>query len=290
MLPLVKGGDRFVCLRAVDVIAMYGDMALSEDILTRLLSVIFDQISSPALVMRFKASLAFACLLNNESSIPKVKPHLPKILETYLQLVNKIDSESLLKCIEKIITNFEDEIEPFADRLMLNMAQLLAKYVTSEQEEDAEESVSEQGGNSASVVGCLSAMKNILLAQLSPGMLERTIPVVVDVFTYVGGHCPRVLDDALTLLNILLYKLPCLPPALLPLMQTLCSLNTNLFAAAAPEVQAQLTPCRLDMDLDVACAQLGCLRQYVAKLGEGMLTAKDCLDRTYLQLALSFAQ
>lgn len=72
-------------------------------------------------------------------------------------------------------------------------------------------------------------------------------------------------------------------------MQQVCGLNSGLFEEASGAAREQFVPHTAGFELDTACSQLGCLRQYCAKLRAEMLTVRDCLGRSYLQLALAFA-
>ena len=68
----------------------------------------------PALPVRLTAAISMKELLRNEEASSMLKPHLKEILESYLKLMQEIESEELVNALEEIVSLYNEDIGPFA--------------------------------------------------------------------------------------------------------------------------------------------------------------------------------
>ena len=94
-----------------------------------------------------------------------VRPGLNKILEIYVNLMNIIDNEPLVKSLEIIVQNFSEEISPFAEQLTVQLANIFHKYC-KKQNQGIDES-DDDGEAELAAVGCLDAIKRIMSSPLN---------------------------------------------------------------------------------------------------------------------------
>ena len=66
------------------------------------------------LPVRFYAATSINKFLNIKEAETLLKPHLKAVLESFLQLMNEIESEELVSALEEIVSMFRDDIDPFA--------------------------------------------------------------------------------------------------------------------------------------------------------------------------------
>ena len=71
-------------------------------------------IKSICLTIKITASSSLYKVLRNKDLKECFKPELPRILEAYLHLIDKVDNDELISGLEEIVNIYEDSIEPFA--------------------------------------------------------------------------------------------------------------------------------------------------------------------------------
>lgn len=79
--------------------------------------MIFRNLHDPELPVRLNAATSIHKLLNNDNILNFLKPALKDILETFLKLMNEIDSEDLVTALEEVVGHFKDDITPYALQL-----------------------------------------------------------------------------------------------------------------------------------------------------------------------------
>jgi hypothetical protein len=73
--------------------------------------------SDSDLPVRLNAAFSVSKLLQDETACNLLKPHLSSILQSYLKLMNEIESEDLVSALEEIVSLYRDDIDPFATQL-----------------------------------------------------------------------------------------------------------------------------------------------------------------------------
>lgn len=98
------------------------------------------------LPVRLNAAFSISKLLQNDTACALLKPHLSKILESYLKLMSEIESEELVNALEEIVSLYRDDIDPYATQLA---EQLVSSYhrlvMTSAEDDDGESALAAQG-------------------------------------------------------------------------------------------------------------------------------------------------
>lgn len=96
-----------------------------------------------------------------------LQPYLTNILQGYLVVSEKVDSEEVVYSLQKIINKLADSIQPFAVDLFKALHQLFFKYcerlgyLNEEINDDDDDGDEENASNT-----CLGSIRAILLANL----------------------------------------------------------------------------------------------------------------------------
>ena len=87
-------------------------------------------------MVRIKAASAFHNILIHPNAKGLVKPLLKDILEIYLKLIEAYDIEQLVKGLEHIVSNFANEISPYAIDLFKYLSHLFIKLFNKDMEQN----------------------------------------------------------------------------------------------------------------------------------------------------------
>ncbi len=120
VLPELKNSQPFLRMRALWMYGQFCDHLKFKD--TAHMKEIVEATyiclhSDPALPVRLNAAIAMKELLRDENACNMLKPHLKEILESYLKLMNEIESEELVNALEEIVSLYNEDIGPFAIQL-----------------------------------------------------------------------------------------------------------------------------------------------------------------------------
>lgn len=94
----------------------YGDMSFPDQgMIQKAVEMIFNCLANDtSKVVNFKAACAFNRILSHQSASNLVKPHLNKILEIYIKLLNEFDNEELVNSLKGLVSKFSSSIGPYA--------------------------------------------------------------------------------------------------------------------------------------------------------------------------------
>jgi hypothetical protein len=100
---------------------LYGEMGFLEfkieGHLKQSLEGICKCLQEDDLPVKLSAAVALKGMLRKKEVKSVIQPDLPKVLETYLKIMEEIESEELVSALEDIVGMFKDDIEPFAINL-----------------------------------------------------------------------------------------------------------------------------------------------------------------------------
>lgn len=65
-------------------------------------------------VLQFKAGVALNYVLTKKETRQVVEKNLNELLESYLEIIARIDNEAMVTALEGFVNNFKDSIAPFA--------------------------------------------------------------------------------------------------------------------------------------------------------------------------------
>ncbi len=99
-------------------------------------------LSDSQLPVRVKAAVALNCLLSQKHAEDLLRPILPNILEIYIKLMDQIDNEGIVAALEGIVDSYQDNISPFAHRLIQHLCMAFHKYCSQENKPGSKLSIS----------------------------------------------------------------------------------------------------------------------------------------------------
>jgi hypothetical protein len=105
--------------------------------------------------VRLHAAFSVSKLLQNDTACALLKPHLSNILESYLKLMNEIESEELVQALEEIVSLYRDDIDPFATQLAEQLVSSYHRLVMTNPEDD-------DGESALAAQGCVVTVRRIL--------------------------------------------------------------------------------------------------------------------------------
>lgn len=233
------------------------------------------------LPVQVAAAGGLSVLLFDAEAKHLLKGDLRNILQIILDLMNEIEFDGLVQALEGIISEFEDDIDPFAGGLIRGLMEAFFRYKSnSNQDDDPNEAVDEA---ERAAEACLDTINNILRTNLEPKQFQDSIvPVLTILNSTIKGGDQINFEKSLGLLNLLLYKNQTLSNDLVFYYPLLCYLivgkpNKNLSVQDVPEEMLELLEKVGQKDgwLDDLSIITGCLLNYIQKLGEGFLKATD---------------
>lgn len=103
VLPELKNSQPFLRMRALWMYGQFCDHLKfkNHDHMKEIVEACFTcLIQDPALPVRLNAALSMKELLRDDFACAMLKPYLKQILESYLKLMNEIESEELVNALE----------------------------------------------------------------------------------------------------------------------------------------------------------------------------------------------
>ncbi|CAD8063756.1 unnamed protein product [Paramecium sonneborni] len=249
------------------------------------------------LPVRVAAAISFSQILQHKEAQDLIRPQLSQVLEIYIKLMELIDNEKIVKSLEEIVKYFTNEITPYAHQLSAHIANIFQKYCKKQNQGDGDSD--DDGEAELAASGCLEAIKRILNAPLqqdSYTQLESVIfPIINFALTETG--CDFI-NEALEILNIMLYKRKQLTPGLWFYYPVLCYIilgipqETNVYSiqGLTEEQYILLEGCKKDWGSEFVSQMLGSFRNYIQKGGATFLTQNDFFGNSFISLVFRFLQ
>ncbi|CAK65923.1 unnamed protein product (macronuclear) [Paramecium tetraurelia] len=249
------------------------------------------------LPVRVAAAIAFSSILQHKEAQDLIRPQLSQVLEIYIKLMELIDNEKIVRSLEEIVKNFTNEITPYAHQLSAHIATIFQKYCKKQNQGDGDSD--DDGEAELAASGCLEAIKRILnapLQQESYTQLESVIfPIINFALTETG--CDFI-NEALEILNIMLYKRQQLTPGLWFYYPVLCYIilgipqETNVYSiqGLSEDQYVLLEGCKKDWGSEFVSQILGSFRNYIQKGGATFLTQNDYFGNSFISLVFRFIQ
>lgn len=168
------------------------------------------------LPVRVKAAVSLNCLLSQKEAENLLRPLLPQILEIYLKLMDQIDNEGLVAALEGIVDSYQNEIVPYAYDLVVHLVNAFQKYCSKSNNLNKDDEEEDESEAELAAVGCLEAIRRILLAKLPEKTYQTLSAVLIPVFNYCfSEEGSDFIDDALNCLNIILHNVNTIDGSLL---------------------------------------------------------------------------
>jgi len=202
VLPEMQSSEPFLRMRAIWLYGEFqylgfADQTHIHQVMDSMYKCLYDQ-ELPVKV--YAATTIYKLLKNSEAAQTFLRPGLKDILQVYLKLLSEIESDELVTALEKIVSFYKEDIEPFA---LLLSSQLVDSY-----QRLIQVNAIDDGGDSAMAsMGCVTALGRIIRSCKSNkeilAKLEKIVyPVIVHSFTLEGDG---TLEEASDCLSLLLY-------------------------------------------------------------------------------------
>ena len=141
-------------------------------------------------------------MLHNKIAVEFLKPALSSILETYLKIMEEIDSDELIGALETIMEIFSEDIGPFALQLAQQLATKYQDLVTNENDDE-----DEQEEQALAAAGCVTAIRRIVEAiNKDKNMLASILPIIYPILMHtLTPDGLDSIDEGLDVTNIFIY-------------------------------------------------------------------------------------
>lgn len=118
-------------------------------------------------VIYYQAALAIPQLINRDEVKSYFQQYISNILSIYIKLIEVIELDRLIICLEQIVSNFDSDIIDFCYDLMVQMVESYMNLIKVDNEEDNHEA-------EVAASCCLRAMRKLLsLSSKNPNLFEK---------------------------------------------------------------------------------------------------------------------
>ncbi|EGR30486.1 hypothetical protein IMG5_130780 [Ichthyophthirius multifiliis] len=212
IIPLFQSDIGILKARVCQTIGIFGGIQFTNPYnLQNIITGLSQCMINGDLVLKTQSSIALQYYINQEGVKDLIRPGLSDMLSIYIKLMNKLDNDSLVSALEVIVSNFTEEIAPYAYDLAFHLSSVFYRYKNKEvgEEENCED-------GEVSGAECLQAIINILEAPLEVQVYQK---IEKDFLSKLIVECfvdkeQRYLEEGFSILNILLFKMNQIPSSL----------------------------------------------------------------------------
>ncbi|WFD01157.1 Nonsense-mediated mRNA decay protein 5 [Malassezia yamatoensis] len=219
VLPLLKSSEAFLRLRACAAIQTFDQAGLkwqSHESLESALRGVMDCIMDTELPVRVQAASAIGELVAHDEVHNAISPNAGRLMQELLKLSDETDMDVLMTTQEKVVSNFAEELLPFAVQLVQQMAnsymrlvQENIKNIASTENDQTRAFGTDQGEEDKyfAAMGCLSTMYQIVTtAENRPEILAELEKVLLPVVAFtLDSESIDLYDDCFQLTDVLTY-------------------------------------------------------------------------------------
>lgn len=279
--------------RLCSLFGVYGGLKFEKmESLMSLCDALYGSLCNDDLPIMVQAGIALDELFYTEEAQVHIRPHLDKILLSYVTLIDKIDNEDLAKAFKGVISKFLDHIYPFAVDLV---KYLVGAFQKAEQDSIQAATLSEIQEKEALACGYLSTVKRILEPALPKEVIEELEKILLPVLAYIlKGENSENIDLSLRILNLLLFQSPVLSEEMWTFFPVLNYLVVGLPEEQESEIANQNVPKEFKgleaikfngKGEEFVVYIVPCLQKYIKKDKGILLEARDFhYNLTYLGL------
>jgi len=202
VIPECKNQVGFLRYRACWLFGRYGGLNYkNRQIVKNAVENLYSCLLDSEFPVRVNAGIAMYRILRQPEVKEYLKPVLSKILETYLTLIDMMDSDELVQSLEGFISQFEDDIHPFAVDLVGHLAKTFEK-AQEDPNDDASDAEGEEEERTFAADECLSAIARIIKCNLSKETISHIEVLVEPIIHYTLSE--KGMDYILSGLDILI--------------------------------------------------------------------------------------
>jgi hypothetical protein len=200
-MPDLTSPIGFARMRAVWMYSQFAKFPLKDSqakaqVCTLICNLMLDE----ALPVQIEAATAIPKLVQWSEMDSIIKPELRTLIEAYLKLMDKIDSEDLVESLEEIVGTYNMEITPFAVELTSSLTEHFFRMAS-------EGSKANNGESEMAAASALTTINKIIDAfDTDSAQLKRIAAVVYPVLEYSLDEVGcEFYEEALHILTYLLY-------------------------------------------------------------------------------------
>lgn len=218
VIPEFTSPVPYLRFRAFWVVEYYDMMKWkSEATFHAILQGCLNGLRDASIPVRTAAATSMKMLFEKPAAHDTIRPILKEIIQEYFNLMEQVDSSTILNVIQSIVMQFGDELYTFAPQMINKIMEQFAEY-------SAEASADNDADEAAfSACECLETVQHILdvVAEPHPEMLSQIettlVPIMIGIISN-GEQCYEYIESILSIIGFFTYY----PDTISPLIWTLC--------------------------------------------------------------------
>ena len=167
-------------IKACDVLLKFGSLEFidNEKVCAAFQSVI-QCLKDPELPVRVSAALSITPFLTHKMIHEAMKPHVQTIMQELLNLTNEIDMDTLTSVMEELVSEFSEQIAPFAAQLATQLRDTFMR-IMGDYSADNEDADPEDAENKTfAAMGVLKTLTSLVMAVDSSKTILAELEVVL---------------------------------------------------------------------------------------------------------------
>jgi hypothetical protein len=206
VLPECLSTNKFLRIRACDTLLSYGEIEFSHiEHVNAIFQSILTNLKDVELPVRIQAALALSPFLEKPSVHEAMRPHVIGIMQELLNLTNEIDIDTLTHVMETLVSDFADDLAPFAVQLATQLTHTFMGVAPGLAGDDLD---TEESENKIMIaMGILKTLSTLVLAvEKSPAILQELELVYAPVLEFI--YLKEIIDlyeDAFEIIDAFTY-------------------------------------------------------------------------------------
>ena len=194
----------FLRYRACWMVQQFAAVKWTDDgtNLKKLLQMVLERLSDPALPVQIEASKALRFLIEADGADEALLPVLPQLLTEYFRIMNEIGNDEVVSALQVLLEKFGEHIEPHAVQLVTQLSQAFDQYCQAGDDQDDDDAA-------LAAAQCLECIATVLKGVCSQEtMLKRLEPLLLPLVLKIlgdDGDFIEYLECALDILTFLTY-------------------------------------------------------------------------------------
>lgn len=136
-------------------------------------------LKDPELPVRVSAALSITPFLQHETIHEAMKPHVQTIMHELLTLTNEIDMDTLTSVMEELVSNFSEQIAPFAVQLSTQLRDTFMRIMGEYSADNEEVEADDVENKTFAAMGVLKTLTSLIMAVESSKTILAELEVVL---------------------------------------------------------------------------------------------------------------
>ena len=177
----------FLIRKACDVLLKFGSIEFTDnEKVGGTFQSVIQCLKDPELPVRVSAALSITPFLNHKMIHEAMKPHVQTIMHELLTLTNEIDMDTLTHVMEELVSEFSEQIAPFAVQLASQLKdtfmRIMGEYTPAAEDAD----IDDAEHKTFAAMGVLKTLTSLIMAvESSKNILAELEMVVAPVIYHV---------------------------------------------------------------------------------------------------------